>query len=299
LAKIAAESVRRKAADVEYPVSVPRLPAARQLGAGPGWEISDVICTAGPNDTPFEERHSRISIAVVQSGTFQYRSSTGSELMTPGSLLLGNPGDCFSCTHEHSSGDRCTAFLYDPELFEQILSVAGCRYRRFRMPRIPPIRDLASIAAQSLALQNGDDSVAADELSLELAATAVQVASGAGSPASSRADLATLSRVSRVLRMIENEPALSHGLSSLAECAGLSPYHFLRVFQAVTGSTPHQYLLRLRLRSAALCLRTGPKTVLEIALDCGFGDISNFNRSFRSEFGMSPLAYRRGAETQR
>src|ERR1043165_6009796 len=76
-------------------------PEARMVAAGTGWTISDVLCTAGPLDRPFEERHTRTSIGIVVSGTFQYRSPGGRELMTPGSMLLGNAGDCFTCGHEH------------------------------------------------------------------------------------------------------------------------------------------------------------------------------------------------------
>jgi AraC family transcriptional regulator len=48
----------------------------------------------------------------------------------------------------------------------------------------------------------------------------------------------------------------------------------------------------MRLRRAAIRLRTERAKILDIALGCGFGDISNFNRSFRAEFGVSPRAYR-------
>lgn len=92
--------------------------------------------------------------------------------------------------------------------------------------------------------------------------------------------------------MIDFELGMPHGLTSLAQMAHLSPYHFLRTFEEVTGTTPHQYLLRTRLRAAALRLRTESTRVIDIALTCGFGDVSNFNRTFRAEFGMSPKAYR-------
>jgi AraC-like DNA-binding protein len=80
-------------------------------------------------------------------------------------------------------------------------------------------------------------------------------------------------------------------LDSLARQAGLSPYHFLRTFQRVTGVTPHQFVLRARLREAAVRLTTERRNVLDIALDCGFGDVSNFNRAFRTEFGVNPRRY--------
>ena len=78
----------------------------------------------------------------------------------------------------------------------------------------------------------------------------------------------------------------------MAREARLSPYHFLRTFQRLTGVTPHQYVLRARLRQAALRLVSGGDKIVDVALDCGFGDLSNFNRAFRAEFRLSPRAYR-------
>jgi transcriptional regulator GlxA family with amidase domain len=123
---------------------------------------------------------------------------------------------------------------------------------------------------------------------------AMQLASGV-EPRSAVAEPGSLARVTRVIRMIDNDVETPHDLTSLAQIARLSAYHFIRVFEAITGVTPHQYLLRTRLRRAALRLRTEPAKILDIALGCGFGDISNFNRVFRAEYGVSPRAYRSNA----
>jgi AraC family transcriptional regulator len=269
-------------------------PRARHLASGDGWAVSDVVCTAGPQDHPFEEQHSRSSIAIVVSGTFQYRSVAGRELMTPGSLLLGNAGDCFCCGHEHGTGDRCLAVSYTPEFFERLSADAGGGGRPFGVVRLPPIRALAPLAAKAAALLAGAGSVTGEELGIELAANAIQIAQRAA-VARAAAKPSSLARVTWVVRMIDNDPCMPHDLRSLAKIARLSPYHFLRTFEEITGTTPHQYLLRARLRRAAIRLRTESTRVLDIGLACGFGDISNFNRSFRSEFGMSPRAYRHSA----
>lgn len=79
----------------------------------------------------------------------------------------------------------------------------------------------------------------------------------------------------------------------MAARARLSSYHFLRCFEDLTGTTPHQYLLRIRLRQAAIRLKEESTKIIEIALGCGFGDVSNFNHAFRAEFGKSPSLYRR------
>ncbi|HET7133208.1 MAG TPA: helix-turn-helix transcriptional regulator, partial [Gammaproteobacteria bacterium] len=56
--------------------------------------------------------------------------------------------------------------------------------------------------------------------------------------------------------------------------------------------TPHQYLRRARLRSAAVRLATEDVRIADVAFDCGFADVSNFNRVFRAEFGTNPRALR-------
>ena len=94
------------------------------------------------------------------------------------------------------------------------------------------------------------------------------------------------------MRRIERDPDSALTLRSLAREAGLSLFHFLRTFERLTGVTPHQYVLRTRLREAAMRLMAGPAKILDIALDCGFGDVSNFNHAFRAEFGVSPRRYR-------
>ena len=98
--------------------------------------------------------------------------------------------------------------------------------------------------------------------------------------------------MTRTVRLIEQHPEARLDLGSLAREARLSPYHFLRTFERLTGLTPHQYVVRARLREAALRLADSTATILDIGLDSGFGDVSNFNRAFRNEFGVSPRAFR-------
>lgn len=265
-------------------------PQARLLEAGDGWAVSDVICTSGPQDRPFEEQHAGASIAIVIAGTFQYRSSAGCALMTPGSLLLGNAGQAFSCGHEHATGDRCVSFSFAPEFFERLAADAGNARPRFKALRIPPVRALSRLVAQASAALAGVGRLSCEELSIEVAAQAVQLERGVGAGRSP--EPGSLARVTRVVRRMENDPERPHNLANLAREARLSPYHFLRTFQAIAGTTPHQYLMRIRLRRAALRLRTESTKILDVALDGGFGDVSNFNHAFRAEFGMSPRAYR-------
>ena len=211
--------------------------------------------------------------------------------MTPGSLLLGNAGECFCCGHEYGAGDRCVSFSYTPQFFERLAEDAGAARTRFQVARLPPIRALSPLVSKASVLLAGAASEAYEELSIQVAAQAIQIARGV-TPGGAGADASSLSRVTRVVRMIDNDSDTPHDLNSLAKIARLSRYHFLRTFAALTGTSPHQYLLRVRLRRAAFRLRTERTRILDIALGCGFGDVSNFNRTFRAEFGLSPRAYR-------
>lgn len=265
----------------------------RLLASGRGWTVEDVICTCGPGDRPFEEQHPAISIAVVVAGTFQYRSRGGRELMTPGSLMLGTPRQPFECGHEHAAGDRCLSFHYEPDVFEPLAGdAAGRRTGLAAWPlRVPAMRALSPVIARAGAgVLRGE--APWEELSVELAGRTSALLAGAGGSSADRAPAQAEARVTRVLRSIERSPGADLTLAGLAASAGITRYHFLRVFERLTGVTPHQYIRRMRLREAAVRLTGGGTRILDVALDCGFGDVSNFNRAFRAEFGVSPGRYR-------
>ena len=300
MAKIAVEfdSASRRSASRQ----LPRSPTRKLLARGDGWTVSDVICTAGPNDRAFEEQHSDVCIAVVVSGSFQYQSASDRELMTPGSLLLGNVGQYFQCSHEHGVGDRCVSFTYEPRYFESLAAEAGMQTRNSHLPlRVPPVRELSTVIARVFAgitavisvshLNRSTDSVEWEEIGLDLASRTLELAHDVAPKAG--ISLAAEARITRLVRMIEAHPEAEHKLSSLAREARLSRFHFLRLFQHLTGLTPHQYVRRARLWRAATRLILDPGRVLDIALDSGFGDVSNFNRAFRAEFNMNPMAHRR------
>ena len=269
---------------------------ARVIARGDGWSVSDVVCTSGPSDRPFEEQHEGVSIAVVVAGSFQYRSSNGRAMLTPGSLLLGNPGQCFECGHEHAAGDRCVAFRYSPEMFEQIAADVGSRRgaRGFSASRVPPLRELAPLATRAAAAVAFDADVSWEETAVELAAEALRL-TAVGSSDAARPTSGAVARVTETVRRIEADPSAAWTLAQLAADARQSPFHYLRLFQQLTGVTPHQFVLRARLREAALVLLSTEAKVIEVALGAGFGDVSNFNAAFRREFSVSPRAYRKAS----
>jgi AraC family transcriptional regulator len=266
--------------------------AKRTLATGDGWSVHEVVCNAGPSDRPFEERHEGFSVSAVVEGSFTYRSDAWRGLLYPGALLLGNSGACFECGHAHGVGDRCISLNVRDDLFGEIAAAAASTSRfRFSAPSLPPSPKALPVVALMEALSLRAPALRREELVLGLiervvAATADQKRVAAA-PAAPEAR-----RVVEAIRLVESDAARPVRLQDLAASAGMSKYHFLRVFRRLTGMTPYQYLLSARMRRAALDLASSRRPVLAIALDSGFGDLSTFNHRFRAAFGATPTQYR-------
>jgi AraC-like DNA-binding protein len=260
---------------------------SRVLASGPGWRVRDCICTAGPEDHPFEERHEAVCVAAVIRGTFHYRTTQGRAVLAPGALLLGNPGDHFECGHEHGVGDRCLSFDFGSDYFEEVVaSVPGARRFFFTMPRLSPSETLLPVIA---AAEAADDEFGFEEAALRVAGAAATAENGTSEAVLS---LRQERRVAEIVRWIEAKPDEPVTLSQLARDAAMSPFHFLRTFHAVSGATPYQFVLAQRLRRAAVRLRRTADPISAIAYEAGFNDLSTFNRRFRRIMGMTPGAWR-------
>jgi AraC family transcriptional regulator len=100
----------------------------------------------------------------------------------------------------------------------------------------------------------------------------------------------------RVLRRVEAYIAENLDaplrISDLADVAGLSEFHFARMFKTSKGEPPHRYVLRLRVEQAKRLMSKTEMEMSEIALACGFGTQSHFSACFRKRTGFTPSAYR-------
>jgi AraC-like DNA-binding protein len=264
----------------------------RVLAQGEAWALEDILCTAGPKDRSFEERHGAVAISQVCSGTFQYRTATGDAVLYPGSFLLGNTHDCFECGHAHSHGDRCLSLRVSQELFAEVAaSNAGSSRFKFAQPMLPARAESATLTAALQRCIHSPNAIAAEEAVYE-AVGEVQRALSLKAHNPLRPNASELRRLSTVLRHIETHLAEDIELDTLASLAAMSKYHFLRVFARSTGSTPHRYILSQRLRHAATSLAQSIDPISHIVLRSGFNDVSTFNRYFQRTLKCTPTAYR-------
>lgn len=264
--------------------------AATTIFQGHAVSVSDYRCTAGPGDRPFAEQHLCHSIAYVRQGSFGCRTRGHAHELVPGALLIGHPGDEYICHHaHHDGGDACLAFFFTPE---RVDAIGGDRsiWQRGSVAPLPELMVLGE-RAQSAAEARCD--IGLDEIGHLLAMRFVDVTSGRPRRPV-RAGARDRRRAVETALWIDANSADPIDLESAARQAGLSPFHFLRLFAGVLGVTPHQYLLRCRLRRAARLLAEPERAITDIAYEVGFGDLSNFVRSFRRAAGVSPRAFRRG-----
>jgi AraC-like DNA-binding protein len=256
--------------------------------------VSDFRCSAGPDDKPFVEQYRCHSVSYVRKGSFGCQCRGRSFELVAGSILVGFPGDEYLCTHDHACGDECLSFFPSPELVETI----GDQTEVWRIGVAPPLSELMVLGELAQAAACGRSDVGLDEAGQLFASRFVEVIS-----ARPRQPLQVRARDRR--RAVETAlwiDANSHkqiDLDAAASQAGISPFHFLRLFASVLGVTPHQYLVRTRLRRAARLLTEEDISVTDIAYDVGFGDLSNFVRTFHRAAGASPRAFREASRGKR
>ena len=248
--------------------------------------VIDYRCDFTSHDVPFVEQHGSYSVSYVRKGSFGYRVRGRSYELVAGSVLIGHPGDEFLCTHDFVHGDECLSFQLSPELVDSIgggeVWRAGC---------VPPLSELMVMGELAQVAADRDGDAGLDEIGMLFAARLVEVVSGRSAAPGTPAARDRRRAVETALWLDEHshEPI---DLDSAASVADLSPFHFLRTFSAVLGVTPHQYLVRSRLRRAARLLADGARPITDVALDVGFGDLSNFVRTFHRAAGVSPRRFR-------
>ncbi|HTO09293.1 MAG TPA: AraC family transcriptional regulator [Myxococcota bacterium] len=255
--------------------------------------VDDYRCQMSRTEAPFVERHADYSLSYVRKGSFGYRVRGKSFELVAGSFLVGHPGDEYLCTHDHAVGDECLALHFSPELFESL----GAPGPEWRAGALPPMPELVVLGELAQAAADGECDASLGELGLWLAARfAALLGRGARATRAPARDRRRAVEAAEWLGAHAHEPV---GLDEAAREAGLSPFHFLRLFAQVLGVTPHQYLVRTRLRRAARLLADDARSITDVAFGVGFGDLSNFVRTFHRAAGVSPRAFRRAARGDR
>ncbi|MDF2693773.1 MAG: Transcriptional regulator, AraC family [Labilithrix sp.] len=110
-------------------------------------------------------------------------------------------------------------------------------------------------------------------------------------------DDGTRRRLSRARDVLELVDPTSPSIPDVARAAGISRFHFIRVFEATFGVTPHQYRIAARVDRAKQLLAAGNHSVTEVCLEVGFSSLGSFSALFHRRVGESPSTYARRLRT--
>jgi AraC-like DNA-binding protein len=235
--------------------------------------------------------HETYTIGNIASGCETWMARGVRHYAGPGWLALTNPLE----VHDGAPCGAGYAYRMSYPTLELLLSIAtGLSGRlakgtpKFKFPAVhdPVGADLFAKAHRSL--ENDADSLEGEEL-LHRAYAYLLVSHAGIEPAKLGREPGP---VARARDAIEQRFTEAVPLSELAAIAGLSVHHFIRVFRAEVGLTPHAYLVDVRVRRARTMLRDGTPPADAAAL-VGFADQAHLTRAFKSRIGVAPGAYRR------
>jgi AraC-like DNA-binding protein len=200
-------------------------------------------------------------------------------------LFVMSRGAEFTCRHDcEAPTDRCLSVAYAADAVEDLLTAGA--------PPLGPAA-LAGTPRHHFLRHRLRTCAPGDALRFELAAGALFESLGAASPARPRGGDAPMSdvmrRIARTAERMEAEFAEPLTLRDLAGTAGMSAFHFARVFRRLTGLPPHRYLMAVRLREAVARLDRG-MSVTDTCYAVGFASLSHFVTTFRRRFGVAPSA---------
>lgn len=209
----------------------------------------------------------------------------------PGAVGVSAPGTSATLRWRALSGDRMTSLhMYlCPELIEQTSRDLGGPNR---LPDTLLLDDplIATMGgAVNQALQRRAPALYADSVAQALAVHLLhtnQITRISEESALGRSTLGT------VIGYMREHLAEDVTLDDLAAQVNLSKFHLLRMFKKSTGSTPHAYLVRMRLGRAANLLQHSQLPVSQIAVECGYQSPGQFSATFRRAYGVSPRDYR-------
>ena len=93
--------------------------------------------------------------------------------------------------------------------------------------------------------------------------------------------------------LLREQHELAPSIADVARAVRISPFHFIRQFEAVFGVTPHQFRIQARLDQAKRLLAAGQYSVTDVCMEVGFSSLGSFSALFTQRVGESPSAYRR------
>lgn len=253
----------------------------------------ELVYGAGVANEFHRHVHSSLCIGVVDSGTRIIRQEGTTTAIPENGLFVINPGTPHTCWSSDKEGHSYRIICADPEVVAAVVSQVserGVPVPHFRDVFVSDTRLLEKVR-QFFSLQRQSDSILERE-SVFLSLITQLVLSQADQPPVPSRVKPQRAAIRRVCEFIRANYAEVPSLGQLAGIAGLSPFHFHRVFVQQVGVSPQDYLIQCRIDKARALLLKG-HSIVSAALEVGFADQSHFTRFFNRVVGIPPGRYLR------
>ncbi len=229
--------------------------------------------------------HSTIEIAWPEDGALEYRIGSQRAQPGPGDVIIVPAG--VEHTTVVTPGVRAKVLGLSTAIVEEVADAMNTRanLKASLTGARPRLLALGQIVFEEVVDKTDGQELVLDALTEALAVALVRSGPSLGrEPGKQPGDL----RIRRAMAFIEASFAEPLSVSTIARAAGMSRFHFSRLFEAQVGKSPYRYLVDLRLARAADLLRTGRTSVTVAALSVGYNDLGRFSRAFRSRFRVAP-----------
>lgn len=230
----------------------------------------------------------------VHAGRAKWRVGEISVIAQPHDVLLIPENIVHAAEHMPERQFCVSAVHFTARLFEvvDVLSLLGYPVHVPDMPQVQgSIDELLRLSACQPIGWRKRGAALVTEVILRIAQERPDLLRPMGSPLAIKA----FKMLSPVLQFVEDRLSDKVSVAKMAQLAICSPRHLRRLFHQTVGMAPKQWLLERRLQRAATLLTQTDLPVKTVAAECGFDDLSHFNRAFRHRFGQSPTQYRRAA----
>ncbi|UCD50452.1 MAG: AraC family transcriptional regulator [Phycisphaerales bacterium] len=241
--------------------------------------------------------HDGFAVGVIEDGALGFYYHGENVVAPAGMINLVNPGEVHTGHAATECGWTYRMFYFGADLLQDAASEIAGRQAAIPFFRKGVLSD-ESLADALRALHTGLERGQLSRLEIESRFLAV-LTQLIDRHAESKPNLRPVTRepaaVRRARAYIEACYAENISVRKLASVAHLSPFHFIRVFQAQTGMPPHAYLMQTRVRRARALLAQGWR-IVDAAYDTGFVDQSHLTKHFKRTLGFTPGQYRNSVQ---